>query len=501
MINFKQTIKNIIFSVFGVGIPLIVTFFTTPLLVKYLGENGYGMQVLAGIIGGYLAFLNMGLDIPLVKLLSEDDGKKDYFSANKLLNTTLVLFIAIGLIGAIGVFSLAGLLVSIFKIPQDLHSNMEIVFKLAGLSFFFNTVGGWGTGCLGGMQRYDILNIIRVAKLILIGVVGVSVVILGYGVIGLVFVRMIIGFFSAIAYLSCTFKFIDFYKFELIIDKYTLQRTKKYILNGIVLRISGFITGGLDNTLIGIFIGLPFVAAYGILKSVLTPLGGMLDSFSGFFFPMASSLHATNNVEYLKKSFLALNRINIFIASLAYILLFFYGKAFISLWVGGEIVEKIHTLFPLLVISTYLSRIFVAVTNEIVVGSGNIGLFTCYSIIKSVFFAALLYLGIFYFGLNGVGFAFLALSSCIDLPYMYISTKKVLSLSNKELLETYIRQLLPLIFIVIIGCPLVPSINSWFMLICSVLISAIIITTLLYFFYPSKYPEKQLLKKISIKFL
>ena len=61
-------------SAAGYIVPMLVNFITTPLLLRALGEAAFGLQSLVVVVG-YLSFMDMGLDLPIVKLLAEDRAR------------------------------------------------------------------------------------------------------------------------------------------------------------------------------------------------------------------------------------------------------------------------------------------------------------------------------------------------------------------------------------------------------------------------------------------
>ena len=68
----QRSFINMLSSAAGYAVTMLVNFITTPLLLRGLGESAYGLQSLMAVIIGYLTFMDMGLDLPVTKLLAED---------------------------------------------------------------------------------------------------------------------------------------------------------------------------------------------------------------------------------------------------------------------------------------------------------------------------------------------------------------------------------------------------------------------------------------------
>ncbi len=152
----KQSLINIISSLLGYGIPMLVSLVTTPIVLRELGVSAYGLVSLVGVITGYLTVMDMGLDLPITKYLAEDHAKRDTHSANLILNNTSNVFAPWNYrYGSI--FSTARLITThLFEVPEELIDEAIIVFKLAGIGFLGSVVTSWGRAIFMGIQRFEI---------------------------------------------------------------------------------------------------------------------------------------------------------------------------------------------------------------------------------------------------------------------------------------------------------------------------------------------------------
>ena len=136
MNRLQRSSINMLSSAAGYVVPMLVNFITTPLLLHAIGEAAYGLQSLVAVIIGYLTFMDMGLDLPIIKLLAEDRARQDADAESHLLSTTVQLYAIIGLAGMLGIMLLADWFVrSVFQVPADLVDQAVLVFRLAGIGF------------------------------------------------------------------------------------------------------------------------------------------------------------------------------------------------------------------------------------------------------------------------------------------------------------------------------------------------------------------------------
>lgn len=465
----KQTAANIITNAAGYLAPLLVNFITTPILLRFVGEDGYGLQNLALVISGYLAVMDLGMDIPITKFLAGDHAQGDYRSANRLLNTTLILYLLIGLGGFFLVFLGSDLLVNtVFDVPGKQISAALIIFQLAGAGFALNLLGSWGRAALCGMQRFDIASAIRVSTLVGASVAGIIALYMGYGLTGFVLVRVVSYGVSTIALFYYTYHLIPYFRINMKIDLETLRRVKSYVGVGFLLRAAAFITTGLDRALMGMWVSVSVVAVYAIQWSIITPSGGLLNSISAVFFPMVSELHATGRLEELKDIFRKLSRFSAAWALLIFSMLFIYGDVFLRLWVGGSIAEKSRYILPLCILSSMVGFLTQGLVNEVLVGMGKLRTFSVYIIARAAVLAVGFLIFIPWFGLIGAGLAF-PLASLVDVCMFVFALKRYLGIQLGEFFRyAYMYPFFLSAFMCTVGLLVKPYVDSWVSLVITV---------------------------------
>ncbi|HEV8593740.1 MAG TPA: hypothetical protein VGQ55_16665, partial [Pyrinomonadaceae bacterium] len=70
-----KVVKGSLWTLAGQVAPLAVSFFTTPLIIRMLGSEGYGVVVLVGLIPTYLTFADVGMGFASTKFGSEAFGQ------------------------------------------------------------------------------------------------------------------------------------------------------------------------------------------------------------------------------------------------------------------------------------------------------------------------------------------------------------------------------------------------------------------------------------------
>ena len=93
--------KNIIYSLIGYLVPVIVAIFAIPILLNSLGIEGFGILTLAWMVSGYFSLLDLGIGRALTKILSEKLGREEIEDIPSLIWTAMLLAIFVGFFGSI----------------------------------------------------------------------------------------------------------------------------------------------------------------------------------------------------------------------------------------------------------------------------------------------------------------------------------------------------------------------------------------------------------------
>lgn len=447
MTSLRKTAINMISGGAGYFFPIIINLIATPLLISHLGQEAYGLQSLVSVVIGYLLVTDLGLDIPIVKFIAEYQAKNDLLRRDKLISNTFQMYLLIGIIGMVViVFFSQFFLNDVFNISPNLQYEAKIVFIIAGLGFLGNIFSMWGKAVFIGLQRYDIANGVQVICNLASSIIGIVLVIKGYGIIYFVLVKIIFFFIASLTYFIKMVTFLDF-KIRFGLDKEILSLLKPQIGYGLILRVSGMFFSKLDQSLLGAWVGLAAVAAYSIPMLITTALSGLISSLINFTFPMASELFFTNNKEKFEFVFFSSNKLIAVLASLLFIPLICLGDIFLELWIGRAFSEQVGGVLVVLSIAIYFNLLLTCIMNNFIVAIGKINVFTVFSISKSVIMAFGCVILVKAYGIMGAALAVLA-SLIVDFIYFHKVTSKYLNIDiSKILKESFMKPIILSLFL------------------------------------------------------
>jgi len=477
----KRTSINMISSTVGYVLPMVISIFTVPILLKYLGETAYGLQSIVNVIIGYLAFMDMGLDIPIIKLLSEYKAKNEDQNINKLLNTTLQLYTIIGTIGLVLILCFSKLLILyVFPVPKEMFNSAVTVFQLSGIGFLASILMSWGRSVSMGLQRFEISYSISTAATIASTLLGLYVVYIGWGLVGYIFIKVLFTLITLPLYWIFTKRILPAYKFRLGLDRTILHTIKSYVGYGALNRVTGSFFSRMDQMLIGTWVGLAAAGIYSIPFMIVNSLGYMIAYMLGFTFPLTSELLSAGKIEQFREIYFRSSRFIAALSTMIFFPLFIFSDIFLELWVPN-IAGKAASVFKLLIIGGYLSTLCAVITNNVIIGMGKIKVFTIYNSIRGVVLGLFCLVFIHFWGLNGAGIALVSII-IIEFLYFIIALQKYIQVSPVLLVrKAYLKPIILGSFLFIIGYLLRPLITSWIDLI--LIVSAFEVTYISFGFW------------------
>ncbi len=452
---------NAVSSTAGFFVPMLVNVITTPLLLRALGESAYGLQSLVAVIIGYLAFVDMGLDLPIIKLLAEDRAREDADAESHLLSTTLQLYAVLGLAGMSGIMLLSHWIArSVFQVPADLVDDAVIVFRLAGIGFLGSVGMSWGRAIAMGLQRFDLTYSVSVVFSTAGSLIGLGLVYAGYGVVGYVLARTIFTTLAGPTYFLLTRRLLPDFRFHRGLHWVTLRRVRGYVGYGTWNRITSSLVSRLDQTLIGISAGVAAAGIYSVPFLAVNSFGYMLAYMLGFIFPMASELQSLGQMDRLREIFIRASQFIAALAGLIFIPLFVLGDSFLAIWTPS-IAAQAAGVLRLLALAGYIGTLTASLSNNVMVGLGKMRQFTIYTTIRAVVLATFCFIFIRPWGLKGGGWALL-LTCSVDVVYLVIVLRRYLGIRPVVLFRVaYLKPIALGIVLAALAFVIRPLASSW----------------------------------------
>lgn len=333
----KSIFKNVLYGFSTWILPLGLSFIATPIIVKSLGNEDYGIYAL---ILGFIGYsFNFNLGRAITKYIAEYRAKGELTKINDVISSTLILNLIVGMTGVLTICLLADWLVKdIFQIEVNSQSKTITAFYIASAIVFITTLNQVFNSILQGLQRFDtfskIYNISSFA--ILIG--NILLALNGFGLIALLLWNFIVISLIFIILVITTKRVLPRLRLSSTINKEILKLILKFSIgiigyqilsNFLLLFERGWVIRQLGEESLTFYV-VPLVLAiyiHSFIASLLLVI-----------FPLASELDQ-DRVK-LKKLYLKATKIVCFLVIFLGTTLVVESRLFLSLWMGSEFAEK-----------------------------------------------------------------------------------------------------------------------------------------------------------------
>jgi O-antigen/teichoic acid export membrane protein len=164
--DLKRVARNIssqwIAHVFTAAVGILMP----PFLLGRLGVEGYGIHNLIGDLGGYSTMLYFGLGAAILKFVAEHDARDAQGELNETVSTIFAVYLRLGALCFVLAIALSYPLPWIFDVSPGLATAARARLVMMGAAIFAEFVGSVYGGVLMGVQRFDVLNGVKLAMLL-----------------------------------------------------------------------------------------------------------------------------------------------------------------------------------------------------------------------------------------------------------------------------------------------------------------------------------------------
>lgn len=350
--NNKRIAKNTILLYFRTFITLLVTLYTSRVVLQVLGETDFGIY---NIIGGVIlifSFLSNALAISTQRFMNFEMGKNDENAVRKVFSMSLtvhifIVFIIIALAETIGLWFLE----TKMNIPENRMPAAHWVYQLSILSCCVNILRVPYNACIISYEKMSFYAYVSIVEAVLKLVVVYFLLIFIYDKLIVYSFLM----FLVIAIISLSYKVYCNKKFNISHYKFFWDKQLFY-------RITGFSVWSLFGSaanmaashgvaiVVNIFCGVVANAAMGIANQVSHAVSVFITNFQTAFSPQLMKSYAANNQDYFMSLIYKTSRYSYYLMLLLGYPLILCCEPILNLWLGNGNVPVFTVQFTQLMI-------------------------------------------------------------------------------------------------------------------------------------------------------
>ena len=351
MLQNKSLKYNAFWNILSNVLNILLLFILTPIITKGLGDVQYGIYIILGTIGGALSIINLGLGEATLRYVAFYHSKNDKEGVNRVFNATLWLYSLLGII-VTGIFFFTPETIIRLLNLSELGSEGALLIRLTLLLFFTNFIYGCFTSVPQALQRYDIFSYIQIGQNSIRFVVNILVILLGYGLKGLVITQLSIGILSLFAVIVISKKLLPFLALYRIPSRKDYKEVFSYGIFSFLSQIVGLIWQYCDNILLSVFIGPQAVSYFSIPMQVIGKVNSTISSGFSVLFPKFA---AEKDTTVIKSIYIRSTQLSLYLSIVIFVPMAIMIKDFLEIWISAGFAEKSGFIATILAFS-YIIR-------------------------------------------------------------------------------------------------------------------------------------------------
>ena len=314
-----------------------LTFIMTPLYLRVLGKEDYGIWEILTVLIGYMGILDIGIKPTVGRYISKYAALEDMAEVRRVFSTACLFMFCMGIISAVLLLVSGYMWLTYFAVDQA-ESRYMLLLSLVAINLVANFPYLAVEGAYEGFQKYTLKNLLSISMAVTISVLLYKYIERYDGLLSLAALSsasMVVKYFAGAALLrmprngGLTFSLAD-------CSWRVFRRSLVFGIKSFVQGTASRIQLGSDRVIIGSFLGPAAVPAYSIPANLISYFRNIGWTITDAFMPLFSSLEARNEQEVLRRIYLSASRFCIGLLLPIAIGTVLLGGPFMAVWLGPD---------------------------------------------------------------------------------------------------------------------------------------------------------------------
>lgn len=434
-------------NLLGALVPALVALVTVPLVVRGLGEAGYGVYALVTAIVGYFAVIDINVTAGSVKFIAEFSARKDDARIGQTVCFGIMVYALLGVVGALALFGGAHFFVTtVFKVPAALAAEATATLRLAALGFFIGQLQGYLHSVPQALMRFDVSSRIEMLFGAAVPLLTVLVLLAGHGLFEVVLLRV------AASALHCL---LLWRRIRRLLPGLALRwpaaETRRSLLGfsawSFLSRFAALSYAHADKLIIGALAGVTALAWFTVAATLANRLLGLTYRLSGVLFPAASALAASGELARLDRLYLKATRYVVFLNAAMLVLVAVFARPILHHWMDAEFARNGALVLAVMGASQFIDSLtsLPSLVND---GMGQPRVSGAFALARAGVGVLVVWLGVARWGIDGAAWGHLAASLLFSAAFIgYVHGRTVPTALRALLLRAYAPTLAPVLAI------------------------------------------------------
>ena len=421
--------RNIVWSLLGgLGVGFL-TLLITPLQVNLLGMEAYGLLGFIIALQVVMGVFDLGLSSTVTHEIASDPSPGNRASLQLLRTATTLYWSLALLIGAV-LATAAGNIARVWFRPDTIQlSELVLGLQITALFIALRWPVALYSGVLIGIQRLDILNLVKVGTISARLLGGIVVLLIWRELTAFLVWIALTSILEVVAFMIACRAVFPGWDWRPGFSVQILRRVWRFSLTMSALGALSIGITQLDRLLVSSMLPLQELGYYSLAHTVALALTLVLSAFSTALMPSFASAHAADVRDELLQRYDVASRMVVFVTGAIFFPLLFFGDTLLSIWVGPNAAAGASLPLAILAAGYWLSCV-ASNPSTLAVACRKPQLPLQVTAICALFYVPLLYVLIVNWGIVGAAIAWVCLFGSCTLILIPIVHRQLLGITS-----------------------------------------------------------------------
>jgi O-antigen/teichoic acid export membrane protein len=421
-----KVVKGSFWTLIGQVLPMGVSLFATPFVIRFLGADGYGVLILVGLIPIYFSFADFGMSVASTKFASEAYGAGDKRKEAQVVRASAAVAFITSFPIAIGIFVFSSEIARVANVPDHYHSDAVKALRIMSVSFVITILSSVLNTPMLTRLRMDLNTLTGSLPKALMLMVTPVILYLGYGIVGAVWVVLVASLVIIAGQLYFGWRLLPEI-FDLSIDKSLIRPLLKFGAGMVAAVIAVVVLQNLEKILLPALVSVKALAYYSVAFTFANMTSTFASSMVQSLIPAFSQLLGTDKKIEFDGLFSRAIRLNMIWIPPAIMILFVIARPFFTLWAGPDFGAE--STLPFYVLLAGLTFNLVAyIPYSAITASGRTDVFAILYWVECAMFSLLTFSLIRSYGIAGAAAAWSIRMALDGFALMWL-TKRVVGVT------------------------------------------------------------------------
>jgi len=401
----QNTIKNSVYNFIGFILPIVILVFFTPIIIRHLGVQEYGIFIFLNTVLTFLGLLDLGIGTATNKHIVEYYSTNQIDRFQKLLHSMNSIYLIMAFVYFFVCVTI-GFVMQKFWPNSEIAVNYLVLFTIIGATGFVGTILANFNNALVVLQRYDLYLKISMTFLLLSNIGMLILAMLGYKLAPILLLQFLLAIASTLTYYFAAKKNFSELKLKYDWDKTELIKNYKFALPVAFNNLANSSLVHFDKLLVPIFCGSAQLTYYSVPGSISTKISSISGTFSSLLFPITVNLHALNDQEKIRRVYIRSVRLITILSSAMALSIIFTGDKILLYWLGAGFLQQSLIVLILSVLTNFILAIF-SPLSSLLMATNRMKFLTASSFAMAGINIVALFLFLPKYGINGAALAYL----------------------------------------------------------------------------------------------